>query len=76
MAVTQTTQIDPTIQPFLSFGLGEAQRLYQAGGPQFFTGDTFVRPSETTRNELCRACHYYAAFRERFANDSRRVRRP
>jgi hypothetical protein len=52
MAVTQTTQIDPTIQPFLSFGLGEAQRLYQAGGPQYFGGDTFVRPSETTQTGL------------------------
>jgi hypothetical protein len=52
MAVTQTTQIDPTIQPFLSFGLGEAQRLYQAGGPQYFAGDTFVRPSETTQQGL------------------------
>ncbi|CAB5222637.1 hypothetical protein UFOVP378_18 [uncultured Caudovirales phage] len=52
MAVTQTTQIDPTIQPFLSFGLGEAQRLYQAGGPQYFAGDTFVRPSGTTQTGL------------------------
>jgi hypothetical protein len=52
MAVTQTTQVDPTIQPFLSFGLGEAQRLYQAGGPQYFAGDTFVRPSETTQTGL------------------------
>ena len=52
MAVTQTTQIDPTIQPFLSFGLGEAQRLYQAGGPQYFAGDTFVRPSATTQQGL------------------------
>jgi hypothetical protein len=52
MAVTQTTQIDPTIQPFLSYGLGEAQRLYQAGGPQYFAGDTFVRPSETTQTGL------------------------
>lgn len=52
MAVTQTTQIDPTIQPFLSFGLGEAQRLYQAGGPQYFAGETFVRPSETTQTGL------------------------
>ena len=52
MAVTQTTQIDPTIQPFLSFGLGEAQRLYQAGGPQYFGGDTFVRPSEATQTGL------------------------
>jgi hypothetical protein len=52
MAVTQTTQIDPTIQPFLSYGLNEAQRLYQAGGPQYFAGDTFVRPSETTQTGL------------------------
>jgi hypothetical protein len=52
MAVTQTTQVDPTIQPFLSFGLGEAQRLYQAGGPQYFAGDTFVRPSKTTQTGL------------------------
>ena len=52
MAVTQTTQVDPTIQPFLSFGLNEAQRLYQAGGPQYFAGDTFVRPSDTTQTGL------------------------
>lgn len=52
MAVTTTTQIDPTIQPFLSFGLGEAQRLYQAGGPQYFPGQTFVAPSETTLTGL------------------------
>jgi hypothetical protein len=52
MAVTQTTQVDPTIQPFLSYGLNEAQRLYQAGGPQYFAGDTFVRPSETTQTGL------------------------
>jgi hypothetical protein len=52
MAVTQTTQIDPTIQPFLSYGLSEAQRLYQAGGPQYFAGDTFVRPSAPTQMGL------------------------
>ena len=28
---TQTTQIDPAIQPYLGYGLSEAQRLYQAG---------------------------------------------
>lgn len=48
MAVTTSTQIDPTIQPFLSYGLGEAQRLYQAGGPQYYAGQTYVSPSETT----------------------------
>lgn len=52
MAVTTTTQIDPTIQPFLSYGLGEAQRLYQAGGPKYFEGQTYVSPSETTLTGL------------------------
>jgi len=51
-ASTTTSQIDPTIQPFLSYGLSEAQRLYQAGGPQYYGGETFVRPSETTQTGL------------------------
>ncbi len=52
MAVTTTTQIDPTIQPFLSYGLTEAQRLYQAGGPQYYPGQTYVGPSTTTQTGL------------------------
>jgi hypothetical protein len=52
MAVTTSTQIDPTIQPFLSYGLGEAQRLYQAGGPQYYQGQTYVSPSQTTQTGL------------------------
>jgi hypothetical protein len=52
MAVTTTTQIDPTIQPFLSYGLSEAQRLYQTGGPQYYPGQTYVGPSETTQTGL------------------------
>lgn len=52
MAVTTSTQIDPTIQPFLSYGLGEAQRLYQAGGPQYYSGQTYVSPSQTTQTGL------------------------
>ena len=52
MAVTQTTQVDPTIQPFLSYGLTEARRLYEAGGPKYFAGDTFVRPSDPTLTGL------------------------
>jgi hypothetical protein len=49
---TSTTQIDPTVQPFLKYGLTEAQRLYQAGGPQFFTGQGYVGPSEATQTGL------------------------
>ena len=49
---TQTTQIDPTIQPYLTYGLQEAQRLYQAGGPQYYQGQTYVSPSEATQTGL------------------------
>ena len=52
MAVTTTTQIDPTIQPYLSYGLTEAQRLYQGGGPQYYPGQTFVGPSGATQTGL------------------------
>jgi len=47
-----TSSIDPTIQPYLNYGLTEAQRLYQAGGPQYYGGPTFVSPSTTTQTGL------------------------
>jgi len=49
---TQTTQIDPTIQPYLTYGLTEAQRLYQGGGPQYYAGQTYVSPSATTQQAI------------------------
>jgi len=49
---TQTTQIDPTIQPYLKYGLEEAQRLYQGGGPQYYQGQNFVGPSTSTETGL------------------------
>jgi hypothetical protein len=49
---TQTSQIDPTIQPYLSYGLSEAQRLYQAGGPQYYSGQGYVGPSQATQTGL------------------------
>jgi hypothetical protein len=52
MATSTTSNIDPTIQPYLSYGLQEAQRQYQAGGPQYYGGPTFVSPSETTQTGL------------------------
>ena len=52
MATTTTSQIDPTIQPFLTYGLTEAQKLYQGGGPQYYGGQTYVSPSETTQTGL------------------------
>jgi hypothetical protein len=52
MATSTTSNIDPTIQPYLSYGLQEAQKQYQAGGPQYYGGQTFVSPSETTQTGL------------------------
>jgi hypothetical protein len=52
MATTTTSQIDPTIQPFLNYGLTEAQKLYQGGGPQYYGGQTYVSPSQTTQTGL------------------------
>lgn len=52
MAVTTSTQIDPTIQPFLSYGLTEAQKIYETGGPQYYPGQTYVSPSQTTLTGL------------------------
>lgn len=49
---TSTTQIDPAIQPYLTYGMQEAQRLYQAGGPQYYQGQTYVSPSEATQTGL------------------------
>ena len=56
-AMTQTpaatsSNIDPAIQPYLGYGLSEAQRLYQAGGPQYYGGQTYVSPSTTTQTAL------------------------
>jgi len=52
MATTTTSQVDPTIQPFLGYGLQQAQRLYQSGGPQYYGGPTFVSPSTATQTGL------------------------
>ena len=50
--VTTTTSIDPTIQPFLSYGLTEGQKLYQGGGPQYYGGQTYVSPTTSTQTGL------------------------
>ena len=49
MAVETKSNIDPTIQPYLSYGLQQAQQQYQAGGPQYYGGQTYVSPSQTTQ---------------------------
>ena len=49
MATTSTSTVDPTIAPYLTYGLQQASGLYQGGGPQYYTGETFVAPSQTTQ---------------------------
>ena len=49
---TTTTSIDPSIAPYVTYGLEEAKRLYQGTGPQYFQGQTYVSPSEATQQSL------------------------
>lgn len=49
---TSQTRLDPTVQPFVEFGLGEARRLYEAGPPQYYGGQTFVGPSQYTTEAM------------------------
>jgi hypothetical protein len=49
MATTTTSQVDPAIAPYLTYGLQQASNLYGGGGPQYYTGETFVAPSQTTQ---------------------------
>jgi hypothetical protein len=49
MATTSTSTVDPAIAPYLTYGLQQASNLYGAGGPQYYTGETFVAPSQTTQ---------------------------
>ena len=47
-----TSSIDPTIQPYLTYGLQQAQQAYQGGGPQYYGGQTYVSPTTTTQTGL------------------------
>ena len=49
MGTTTTSTVDPTIAPYLTYGLQQASNLYGGGGPQYYTGETFVAPSQTTQ---------------------------
>jgi len=49
MATTTTSTVDPAIAPYLTYGLQQASNLYGGGGPQYYTGETFVAPSQTTQ---------------------------
>ena len=46
------SELDPTVRPFVEFGLGEAKNLYQTTTPEYFAGQTYVSPSAQTESAL------------------------
>ncbi len=51
---TQTvrTELDPSMRPFVEYGLQEARGLYESQLPQFYPGQTYVGPSQLTESAL------------------------
>ena len=51
---TQTvrTELDPSMRPFVEYGLNEAQRLYQQGPMQYYPGQTYVGASDLTQTGM------------------------
>lgn len=49
---TTTTSIDPSIKPYVTYGLEEGKRLYESQTPSFFPSQTYVSPSEQTQQAL------------------------
>ena len=43
------TELDPAVRPYVEYGLAEAKNLYQAPGPSYYPGQTYVSPSQTTQ---------------------------
>ena len=46
------TMLDPTLRPYVDKALSEASRLYETGGPAYYSGDTYVKPSDATTTAL------------------------
>ena len=49
---TTSTGIDESIKPYVTYGLEEAKRLYEAPGAKFFQGKTYVSPSAATSEAI------------------------
>ena len=47
-----SSELDPTVRPFVEYGLQEAKGLYQQPGPSYFPGQTYVGPSGQTTAAL------------------------
>ena len=47
-----SSELDPTVRPFVEYGLQEAKTLYGTPGPSYFPGQTYVGPSTQTTDAL------------------------
>ena len=50
-----TNELDPTVRPFVEYGLQEAKGLYQTDTPNYYAGQTYVSPSGQTTSALSQA---------------------
>jgi hypothetical protein len=49
---TTSTKLDPTVKPFVQYGLEQAKGLYESNTPQYYGGQTYVSPSAQTQAAL------------------------
>ena len=49
---TTSSELDPTVRPFVKRGLQEAEQLYEAAGPSYYPYQTYVSPSTQTQQAL------------------------
>lgn len=49
---TTSQQLDPTVRPFVKYGLEEAQNLYKSSTPEYYSGQTYISPSSQTTQAL------------------------
>ena len=49
---TTQNQLDPTVRPFVEYGLQESKNLYQSDTPQYYPYQTYVSPSAQTESAL------------------------
>jgi len=49
---TTTTSLDPTLKPYVQYGLEQGKQLYESGTPSFYPGQTYVSPSQATQQAL------------------------
>jgi hypothetical protein len=52
---TSKTTIDPTLKPYVEYGLQEAKNLYGSASPRYYAGQTYVDPSANTQSALTAA---------------------